>query len=330
MTDPDFPRLVADIGGTNARFGLVRSSGGAVTDVVSMRCSSHASPEAAALHYLDALAGDAGAALRPRRVALAVASTISGDTVKLTNSDWVISRSAMAAALGASQVMLINDFEALALALPELAADEVAWIGGARPSPGLPMAVVGPGTGLGVALCVPTPGGFKAVACEGGHVTASPADDFESDLLQRARLRIDHVSAERLLSGIGLPLLYSSLCEVLGAKADSLSAADITRLALNEQQPQCLQTLDVFCAMLGGFAGNVALTTGARGGVFIAGGIAGHLGDHFLTSRFRERFEAKGRFKDYLSTIATGVITAPHAALDGAAQALRTDVAPGS
>jgi glucokinase len=330
MTDSDFPWLVADIGGTNARFGLVRSPGGAVTDVVSTRCSSHASPEAAALHYLNSLEGNAGVALRPRRVALAVASTINGDTVKLTNSDWVISRSAKAAALGASQVLLINDFEALALALPGLDCDHVAWIGEARPSPGLPMAVVGPGTGLGVALCVPTSSGFTAVACEGGHVTASPANDFESALLQRARQSHDHVSAERLLSGIGLPLLYSSLCEVLGVKVDSLSAADITRLALEEQQPECLATLDVFCEMLGSFAGNVALTTGARGGVFIAGGIAGHLGDHFLKSRFRARFEEKGRFKGYLSAIATGVITAPHAALDGAAQLLRMNAASGT
>jgi len=323
MSDHDFPWLVADIGGTNARFGLVRSAGSAVSDVVSMSCASHASPEAAALHYLDALGGSAGAALQPRRVALAVASAISGDIVKLTNSDWVISRTVVAAALGASHVVLVNDFEALALALPGLADHHVAWIGDARPTPGLPMAVVGPGTGLGVALCVPTPGGHTAVATEGGHVTVAPANDLETALLQRARQKHDHVSAERLLSGIGLPLLYSSLCEVRGVKADSLGAADITRLALEHQQPQCLETLDVFCAMLGSFAGNVALTTGARGGVFIAGGIAGHLGDYFLESRFRERFEDKGRFRDYLSAIATGVITAPHAALDGAAQALR-------
>jgi len=141
-------------------------------------------------------------------------------------------------------------------------------------------------------------------------------------VLRVMRGQFPHVSAERVLSGIGLPLLHVAVCQVRGSAPEVLDARDITRRALELGDVDCRATLDTFCAMLGTFAGNVALTIGARGGVFVAGGIAQKLGAELLASRFRERFEAKGRFAGYMARIATGLITAPHAALTGAAQAL--------
>ena len=335
------PWLVADIGGTNARFGLVRETGGGVGEVRSFRCADFASPEAAALAYLQQLAAPGLDRVRPARVALALATAIDGDSVQMTNSAWRVSRAAVAQALGAAEVVLLNDFEALALALPRLAnadaVDAVQWIGPARPDRRHTMAVVGPGTGLGVAACVPAASrgagliaphdqgsaGFIALPGEGGHATLAPADDFESELLGVLRAELGHVSAEHVLSGIGLPHLHRAVCRVQGLPVESLGASSISQRALVQHDAACIATLDTFCAMLGGFAGNAALTLGARGGVFLAGGIAQKLGPTLAASRFRARFEAKGRFAVYLSRIATGLIVAPHAALDGAAQSLR-------
>lgn len=325
MTEVLHPWLVADIGGTNARFGLVRSPGAPVTDVLALKGADFATPEAAAHAYLERVAQGGAGPVRPQRVALALASAVDGDTVKLTNSPWTVSRRALTDAFAARQVLLLNDFESLSLALPGLgdeASGDVRYIGAPRPDRHRPMAVIGPGTGLGVSACVPTGHGWVALAAEGGHVTAAPADDFESEVLRVLRIEFRHVSAERVLSGIGLPLLHRAVSRVRGGPDETLAAEEITRRAREQGDPHCSATLDTFCAMLGGFAGNVALTIGARGGVFVAGGIVPRLGDDFLRSRFRERFEAKGRFDAYLARIATALLTAPHAALRGAAQAL--------
>ena len=322
-----FPWLVADIGGTNARFGLVRGPSAAVEAVMAMRCADFPSPHAAARHYLDQVASGASPT-PPRQVAFAVATAVAGDTVKMTNSPWTISAAATRAALGADHVLLINDFEALALALPQLSDADLRMIGGQigrqRIDAHLPMAVIGPGTGLGVAGCLPdAAGGWTAIATEGGHVTLAAGDDREDELLRAARRERDHVSAERLLSGIGMPLLYRAVASVDRLACDpTLDTPEITRRALAGTDAACVATLDAFCALLGGFAGNVALTLGARGGVLIAGGVAEQLAVYLPGSQFRQRFEAKGRFREYLAPIATALITAPHVALRGAAQGI--------
>lgn len=321
---PDlYPWLVADIGGTHARFGLVRGPGARVDHVQAMRCADFAGPEAAVDAYLDRVAAAAGERLRPRAAGYAVATAVHGDTVKMTNSPWTISRQAAAQRLGTDRVLLFNDFEALALALPRLTPPDLRPLGGSLPDNRLPMAVIGPGTGLGVASCVPTPDcRWIALPGEGGHATAAAADDFEAEVLRRVRAEVGHASAERVLSGIGLPALHRAVSAVRGAAAGALSPEQITACALDRSDPHCVATIDTFCALLGGFAGNVALTVGARGGVFVAGGIALLLGDTLVQSRFRERFEAKGRFRAYLAPIATQLVVAPHAALAGVAQGL--------
>ena len=249
---------------------------------------------------------------------------MAGDRICFTNSHWDFSRSAVQAALGLQSLLMLNDFESLALSLPGLQAGQV------RAHPGVPhpaggaLAVVGPGTGLGVGAVVPNGrGGWVALPGEGGHATLAPADDLESALLAAVRSRFSHVSAERLLSGIGLPVLHQGLAAVHGQPAPALQAAEIVDAGEAGTDALCSQTLDLFCALLGGFAGNVALTVGARGGVFIGGGMVPRLGTWFDQSPFRARFESKGRFQSYLATIPCWVID-PSAtpALFGASRAL--------
>jgi len=322
-----FPWLVADIGGTNARFALVHDAHGAVADVVSMRCADYPGAADAARDYLSQVGQRYGHEVRPSVAGFAVATAIHGDTVTLTNSRWTLSATATAHAIGTRELHLFNDFEALALALPSLAPRDLMPLqpaGSALPNRSLPMTVIGPGTGLGVATCVPVGNGhWVPLASEGGHATASAADDFEADLLRVLRASHGHVSAERLLSGIGLPLLHQAVVTVRGAApARTLSPEDIVAAGLDGSDADCATTLDTFAAMLGSFAGNVALTVGARGGVFVAGGIAQKIAPFLQQSRFRARFEDKGRFRGYLAPIATNLIVYPHAALSGVAEGI--------
>lgn len=318
------PYLIADIGGTNARFALVRTPHAEITDVVSLRCADFASPLEAALAYLQQCALAQGAL---QQAAFALASVVDSDTIKLTNSAWTFECDNMKRALGIDNLLVCNDFEALAHSLPALTAKDFQPIGAAMPMANLPMAVLGPGTGLGVAAVIPSRQGWIAVPGEGGHATLAASDAFEAEILSAARREFAHVSAERLLSGIGLPVLLRAVCAVQGLAAINLSAEEISALGASDRASPCGTTLALFFAFLGGFAGNLALTFGARGGVFIGGGIMPKLHDALIGSRFRERFEGKGRFQSYLAKIATVTITAPYAALHGLTCALEARAA---
>jgi glucokinase len=321
------PWLVADIGGTNARFGYVESSRGGVEHVHTLAVAEFSGPAEAAAHYLDHLRHRLGRDLPPvRRAALAVASAVRSDEIAMTNSPWRFSRTALQSSLGVERLLMLNDFEALALSLPKLTAAQTRPIGPllatSEASAGGTMAVIGPGTGLGVGGVVKSSRTWVALPGEGGHATMAPMNDFESELLRHVRTQHAHVSAERLLSGIGLPTLHDAVAAVLGHNLPSLSAELIVERGALGQDPLCSHTLDTFCALLGGFAGNVALALGARGGVYVGGGIVPRLGERFFASPFRERFEAKGRARAYLEGIPTTLITDTLAALTGAAFAL--------
>lgn len=323
---PSSPWLVADIGGTHARFGLVSAEGAPVGQIASLRCADHAGTEAALRAYLAQAAQAAGHAVMPSALALALAAPVNGDDIALTNNDWRVSRSALQAAFDGAPVRLLNDFEALALAVPSLGVDDRLPLGAGRLNAGLTVAVIGPGTGLGVAACIPARDGWIALPTEGGHATLAAADEVEADWLRRARQLHPHVSAERLLSGSGLPLLYRVVAESAGLPFDPHhDAATITRLALARADHGCSLAVEAFCSLLGSFAGSCALLLGARGGVLLAGGVAHALRDALPRSLFRERFEAKGRFREYLSTVHTCLLLAQHASLRGAAQALRDE-----
>lgn len=331
MAPASAPWLVADIGGTNVRFGLVDGAGAAPRDIEAFRGADHAGPAQAARVYLQRRAA-AGAVEAPRLAAFAVATAVTGDRVELTNNPWAFSCREVERELGLERLLVINDFEALALSLPQLHGAQVEVHGTLRDDKRT-RAVVGPGTGLGVAALVHAGGRWHAVAGEGGHATLAPADDFESELLAWVRRSHDHVSAERLLSGTGLPLLHRAVAAVGGQDVPALTAAQIVARGVDGADPLCARTLDAFCAMLGGFAGNVALTLGARGGVYVGGGVVPRFRERFRVSAFRERFEAKGRFRAYLAPLPTALIVEPYAALGGAAAAIeawRADGGPGA
>lgn len=322
MAAAPVPWLLADVGGTRARFGWVAAPDESPRDVLELRCADFPQLADALAHYLQ------HTGLRPRVAGIAVAAPVEDDRATLTNRGWALSGAELARSFGLASCRLFNDFEALALALPRLPAEATRPLGGGTVDRRRTMAVIGPGTGLGVAACVPVAADrWIALPGEGGHATLAAADDLEADVLRALRADRGHISAERALSGIGLPALHRAVLTVRhGRVGDALrTPEDITAAAIGGHDADCAATLDLFAAMLGGFAGNVALTLGARGGVFIAGGIAQLLADYLPRSRLRARFEDKGRFRAWLAPIATPLIVAPHVALTGVAHALGAD-----
>ncbi len=309
--------LLADIGGTNARFAI--AEGPRIGPVRRFRVADFPDPSDAIEAFVEA----SGVRRRPSMAACAVAAPVVGDEAKVTNSDWVLSAPRLRARHGLRRVELINDFAALAWAVAALEPDQLFPLGGEQGDPTAPSAVIGPGTGLGTAIYVPDGKAPRVLPGEGGHATMAPHDDWESTILARLRARFGHVSAERLLSGPGLENLYHTIAELQGAAAPALEAAEITAQAIVGGSPVSRAALESFCAMLGGFAGNIALTVGARGGVYIAGGIAPRIAEQLAASPFRRRFEDKGRFSSYLSEIPTKVVMHPDPAFLGLAEILR-------
>jgi glucokinase len=312
--------LVGDIGATNARFAFVLPEGG-TTAVRNYASSDFGSLHDALEKYLSDEAGSA----RPTKAALAVASPVLGDEITFTNSAWTFSIETLRSQVGLEKLEVINDLAAQALAVPELGVDDTSQIGAGAPVNGTPIGVLGPGTGLGISALISGPSGLApvAVAGEGGHVTMSPATKMESDVLDLMRKRYDHVSAERVLSGPGLVNLYGALCELANVPAASFTPAQIISTRIWDEDPRTRAASFMFCAMLGTIAGNLALTLGARGGIYVSGGIVPRLGSFFAQSEFRSRFEKKGRFHGYLEKIPTFVIVRPLPGLLGAAALLK-------
>ncbi len=296
--------LVGDIGATNARFGLM-SPERRLLHTQTYACDEYPAIEDALAAYL----GGRGELPMPRQGAVAIASPITGDRVAMTNHPWSFSIAALKARFAFERLEVINDFTAAALALPHLGPEDRLTVGGGVPIDGAPKGVLGPGSGLGVSGLLRCGIGWMPLTGEGGHATLAPADDRESVAIDRMRRHFDHVSAERVLSGPGLVNLYNTLASIDAVPSLGYTAAQITDHAIHASDPVCVETVAMFCAMLGTTAGNLALTLGARGGVYIAGGIVPRLGQLFVDSPFRGRFEAKGRFKDYLAAIPTYVVT---------------------
>jgi glucokinase len=311
--------LVSDIGGTNARFALVPANSVTTQHEHSLRCKDFPGPVEAARHYL-AMVGNP----RIRIAAFDVATAVDGDRVALTNGPWDFSITHTRDALGLKRLHVINDFTALALAVPLLDASETAQIGGGSPLPETAIGVVGAGTGLGVSGLLPDRGRWLAIEGEGGHVAFSPMTEREDAILQVLRRRFgSHISVERLLSGMGLTNIFEALCEIDGAPPVRREPDEITGQALHGRDERSRETVDIFCGALGTAAGNLAMTLGARGGIFIGGGIVPRLGRHFGDSPFRKRFEDKGRFHNYVAAIPTYVILAKQPALRGLAAFLQ-------
>lgn len=308
--------LIADIGGTNTRCALV--DGGRVTAVRELANRRFSGLTEALVHYL----AEVGRPARLRHAALCVAGPVLTDQVTMVNIDWAFSRARLARTLGVERLHVVNDFTALAWALLRLKPQDLLALGQGLGDPRSPRIVLGPGTGLGTGLLVPCDdGGWSAVAAEGGHVTLAAADEQEAAVIAEARREYGHVSAERLVSGPGLALLYRMLARVEGRSAETLTPADITSLALRGDA-HADAALEMFLRMLATVAGNLALSTGARGGVYLAGGILPRVTERLQRSGFRERFSAKGRYRDYLQGIPLFLITHEHPAFPGLIQLL--------
>ncbi|WP_317202495.1 glucokinase [Janthinobacterium sp.] len=310
------PRLLADVGGTNARFAL-ETAPGRVEAVLVLACKDHATMADALRSYLTNPIVTATAPDGVRHAAIAIANPVNGDQVRMTNHHWEFSIEAVRLELDFSTFLVANDFTALAMALPHLSVDEKQQVGGAAARPGSAIGLIGAGTGLGVSGLVPDHGHWTPLQSEGGHVSFSPIDEREIAILRFAWRSFEHVSAERLMSGDGLELIYRALAEQRGDAGPALSAPEISRRALSGECALCVDVIDAFCGMLGTVAGNLAVTLGALGGIYIGGGIVPRLGEHFARSSFRRRFEEKGRFVDYLAQIPVYVITAEFPAFTG-------------
>lgn len=314
--------LIADVGATNARFALLGGKGD-IDCVRVLACADYPLIEDAIEAYLGE--GPSLVKLRNRRLraaALAIAGPVTGERVALTNHPWSFSIGHLRRRLAVDRLLVVNDFTAIAGAIPYLKAHERSAVGGDSPVSGAPIGVLGPGSGLGISALVPTGNHWLALSGEGGHATMAPATARESIVLDHVRRRFNHASAERVLSGQGLINLYETLAEIDGVPTASYAPAQIADPEIGEREPYCREAVDMFCAMLGTIAGNLALTLGARGGIYLAGGIVPKLGPRFTASKFRERFEDKGRMRPFLASIPTYVITHPFAAFLGLATLL--------
>jgi glucokinase len=252
-----------------------------------------------------------------RHGALAIAAPVDGGAVRMTNHPWRFAIERLRSMLDLESLLVVNDFAAAARAAPSLSQGEREPIGGGEARALEPICVIGPGTGLGMAALVHGANGWTVVASEGGHATFSPADPVEAELLRFACGELDHVSSERLVSGPGIELIHRGLRALSGLPAEAIDVGEIVRRARSGECPLCVQVLSHFSAMLGTFAANAALSFGARGGVYIAGGVVRRLGERFDRELFRARFEAKGRFQAYLERIPTMLITREYPALHG-------------
>jgi glucokinase len=298
--------LIADIGATNSRCALLDDTGRVA------RTETYLNRD---FQGLDAVLGRFVDDIRPRRAAIAIAAPIAGDEITMTNVDWHFRQSALADSLGLDTLRVVNDFEALAYALPRIGEESRHRIGG---GPGMhaTRAVLGPGSGLGVAAVVPGANGWTAVSGEGGHVTLAALSETEALLIAEHGEANGHCAAEELLSGPGLVRIHSSLARRAGLDGDEIAPAAITEAALGGDAI-ARETYAAFFALLGTVAGNLALTTGARGGVYVGGGIVPRVIGLLEDSEFRERFVAKGRYRAYLDAIPLFVITAERPAFLG-------------
>jgi glucokinase len=303
-------RLVADVGGTNVRLAMFDESSAQLSDVQTRNCAEYPNFADAVASYLN----NVGA--QPDSACFAVAAIIAGDWVDMTNTDWQFSCHELEQQFGFSPLVLINDFEAIAYALPKLAATQLVSL-----TPELKFAehnliAIGPGTGLGGALLRQH---SEVVACEPGHAGLSPATELELELFGILQAEVGEVYAELLLSGPGLQRLYRALAQLKGYDPEPLQPQQISERAVAGTDPLCVQTLDTFCALLGSAAGNFALSSGCYGGCYLAGGILPRLVEYLQQSDFHQRFVDKGAMRATLEQVAIAVVVEPYPGLLGAA-----------
>lgn len=305
--------LVADIGGTNIRLGIVKPNN-EVASLTVYQCNEYDG----LAEVLKAYIGKLKIENTQINACLAIACPVENDLITMTNLPWEFSKSALKEELQLNKLLLINDYTAIAHAIPFLNETQKVQIGEGTPVGGKPISICGPGTGLGVANLVAHGDSWISLSGEGGHVDFAPIDSQEKSILSFLMSKYPHVSYEQLLSGMGIEQIYQALASQKGIQVANLSAQQISEKALNNECKLSEETLAQFCKTLGSFAGNLGLTLGSFGGVYIAGGIVPRFIDYFKQSEFRKRFEEKGRLSGFNKTIPTYVITESQPGILGA------------
>jgi len=318
---PAFPRILGDVGGTNVRFAVQETEQHRLERVEKFACQDFPGFSDALLHYQRRVGTHARAA------AFGIANPVTGPDLAMTNHPWAFSIEQVRRERSLDALLFLNDFTALSLGISSLKPERLLRVGGGDGDPSAPFAILGPGTGLGVSGLYTAEGGSVRIPIsgEGGHVTLAAGSDREAALLSILRRAFGHVSAERVLSGQGLVLLYSAI-GALDQAADAgrgvLDPAQVLSLA-EQAEPTAVATVQQFAQFLASVSGDLALTLGARGGVFLAGGISPRIQSSILAPEFRERFEAKGRFRSYLAQVPIWLIQdSLEPALLGASEAL--------
>lgn len=315
-----YPFIVGDIGGTNARLGLVedfncKDQTFTINHVQVLPCADYSNLDTCLEAYLKTIP-------KPELVhsaCIAIAGPISGDVVAMTNLNWRFSITQLRQHFGWHSLKILNDFAAQACALPYLSAGDLVEIKSGCAVDNAVKAVIGPGTGLGVALLSPVEGIWYPLSGEGGHVAVAPGNALEIEIVRVLLQQFSYVSIEMVLSGPGLVNLYRAICAINGNAAQDISAAHISELGASNKDSNCQATLSVFCSILGNSAGNLALTSGARGGVYLAGGILPRMIDFLQHSAFNQQFANKGCMSHFVESIPVQLVTATQPALIGAA-----------
>ena len=310
--------IIADIGGTNMRVAQIDAQGG-MTNITIYACAEHESLAVVLTDFITRqhLVG------KKINACLAIACPVDKDLIVMTNLPWQFSQSQLKSQLQLNELVLINDFTAIAHSIPYLDADQKVQIGVGDVIANKPISICGAGTGLGVANLISVDSGWHSLSGEGGHVDFAPVDEQEIAILQFLSKKYARVSSEQLLSGLGIEQIYQALSFAKNGEATVLPAKDIAEKALSGSCSLCVETLAQFCRILGSFAGNLALTLGSYGGVYIAGGIVPRFIEFFASSEFRKRFEAKGRLSSFNQPIPTFVVTEEQPGLLGASAYLK-------
>ncbi|MFH1805181.1 MAG: glucokinase [Pseudomonadota bacterium] len=309
-------RLVGDIGGTNARFAWLDHNNDPHTPM-TLAVRDYPAIGDAIRDFIAKTGGD-----QLTECAVAVACPAMADMIRFTNNPWVFSKQALKDEFGLDRLVVVNDFTGLAMSVPYLGDDDLITLFDGPGQPGLPLAVIGAGTGLGVSGLLPHDGHWIPVQGEGGHVSLPAVDDLDYEIVKFLTRELGRVSAERILSGMGIENLYRALAAIEGVDVTPLTAAEIVEAAMMRHDPLCCQVLERFCLFLGGVAGDLVLTLGAFGGVYIGGGIGPRIAGFMKQSGLKERMIAKGRFRDLMNDVPVRLMTAKYPALIGCARIL--------
>lgn len=302
--------LIADVGGTNIRLAAIHNQ--QITHLECFKCAEFDSLESVVAHYVELHKLDVNDAC------FGIAGPVVGDVFTMTNLGWSFSIDSVKQALSFNQVHFINDYTAIAMSLASLDDSQLTTIHAGQPNEDAPRIVCGPGTGLGVAQLVKVNGFLQCISGEGGHSDFAPTDYRQLKLLENLMAKFEHVSIERLLSGQGIVNIYQSLAFIDGNDAQAFDASQISQAYIKQSDPLCIETMEIFYKALAQYLGNMVLTSGAFGGVYIAGGIMPRIIDVLDIQSFIDAFSRKGRFSEYALTAPIYLITEPQPGLLGA------------